>query len=144
VLESTSGREEIPLERLYRGYREVRRRPDQLVTAIRLPRRRYDVQIFEKVGGRQAQVIAKVGLAVTRSEAGWRVVAASMAPTVRRCPALEAVLAGGPGPETPHDLLPVLARDLSPIDDLRSTAAYRRRVMARLLYDRVREVCGWP
>src|SRR5216110_1727379 len=73
VLESRRGREEVPLDRFYSGYKEMKRRPDQLVVGIRLPRRRYSYQVFEKVGGRRAHAIAKVGLAITRSGAGWRV-----------------------------------------------------------------------
>src|SRR2546426_8207621 len=143
VLESLAGREEVPLERFYRGYKETARRPDQLVVAIRVPRRRYDVQRFAKIGARRAQAIAKVGLAVTRSAAGWRVVAASMAPTIRRCPTIERLLEEGAPVRGPDDLLPAIARDVSPIDDIRSTAAYRKRVMARVLYYELREACGW-
>ncbi|MGH7699345.1 MAG: FAD binding domain-containing protein [Gemmatimonadales bacterium] len=144
VLASSAGREEVPLERFYRGYRQTARRPDQLVVALRLPRRSYDVQLFEKVGARRAQAIAKIGLAVTRSVAGWRVVAASMAPTVRRCTAVERLLRDGTAVRSPEDVLDAIGRDLAPIDDLRSTAAYRARVMARVLYFALREVCGWP
>jgi len=43
----------------------------------------------------------------------------------------------------PDDLLPAIARDVSPIDDIRSTAAYRKRVMARVLYYGLREACRW-
>ena len=144
VLESAgSGPREVPLDRFYRGYKETARTARELVTAIRVPRRRYDVQVFEKVGARRAQAIAKVGLAVTRSTAGWRVVAASMAPTVRRCPALERLLRDGTPVRSPDDLLPAIARDVAPIDDVRSTAQYRRRAMARVLYHQLREVCGW-
>ena len=143
VLESQRGREEVPLDGFYTGYKEMRRRPDQLVVAIRIPRRRYSYQTFAKVGSRRAQAIAKVGLAVTRSDGGWRVVAASMAPTIRRCPAIERLLEQGTALRDSDDLLPAIARDVSPIDDVRSTAEYRRRVMARVLYDELRETCGW-
>jgi CO/xanthine dehydrogenase FAD-binding subunit len=143
VLASRAGTEEVPLDQLYTGYRQLRRRADQLVVAIRVPRRRYDVQVFEKVGPRRVQAIAKVGLAITHSSAGWRVVAASMAPTVRRCPAVERLLRDGTRVRSAQDLLPAIARDVSPIDDVRSTAEYRRHVMARLVYDHLRETCGW-
>ena len=143
VLESWRGREEVPLDRFYTGYKEMRRRADQLVVAIRFPRRPYSYQVFEKVGSRRAQAIAKVGLAVTRSDAGWRVVAASMAPTIRRCPAIERLLEVPTPLRAPDDLLPAIASDVAPIDDLRSTAEYRRRVMARVLYDDLRGPCGW-
>lgn len=142
VLESRRGREEVPLDCFYSGYKEMQRRSDQLVVAIRIPRRRYSFQVFEKVGARRAQAIAKVGLAVTHSEAGWRVVAASVAPTIRRCRALERLLETGFGPQGPDDLFPAISQDVAPIDDIRSTASYRRRVMARLLFHGLREQWG--
>src|SRR5437879_4963956 len=143
VLESQRGTEEVPLDGFYTGYKDMRRRPDQLIVAVRIPRRRYSYQTFAKVGSRRAQSIAKVGLAVTQSDDGWRVVAASMAPTIRRCPAIERLLQQGAVLRDSDDLLPAIARDVSPIDDVRSTAEYRRRVMARVLYDELRETCGW-
>jgi CO/xanthine dehydrogenase FAD-binding subunit len=139
VLESRRGREAVPLAEFYQGYKQMRRTPDQLVVEIRIPRRTYGVQWFEKVGSRRAQAIAKVGLAVVRDETGWRVVAASMAPTVRRCHAVERQLSGAQPLRSPDDLLAAIDQDVSPIDDIRSTAHYRRRVMARVLYYGLRE-----
>lgn len=139
VLASREGRREVPLDAFYTGYRKNVMRADELLVAIRLPRRSYALQRFVKVGPRRAQAIAKVGLAVTRSEAGeWRVVAASVAPTVRRCPTVEARLGAGRPPRVPEDLADALATDVSPIDDLRSTARYRSRVLGRILFDAVR------
>ena len=142
VLESRRGREQVPLDRFYSGYKEMRRHPDQLVVEIRIPRRPYSYQVFEKVGGRRAQAIAKVGLAVTRSGAGWRVVAASVAPTIRRCPAVERLLETGTAIASPEALLPAVARDVAPIDDIRSSARYRTHVVARLLYHDLRDFWG--
>lgn len=141
MLESRDGREEVPLADFYLGYKQMRRQPHQLITAIRLPRRAYSVQVFEKVGSRRAQAITKVGLAITRSVAGWRVVANSVAPTVRRCLAVEQLLDARVPVHGPDDLLPAIRQDVAPIDDIRSTAAYRERVMANLLYHDLREVC---
>src|SRR6266705_3625630 len=142
VLESRRGREKMPLDRFYSGYKEMRRHPDQLVVEIRIPRRSYSYQVFEKVGGRRAQAIAKVGLAVTQSGAGWRVVAASVAPTIRRCPAVEQLLETGTPIASPEALLPAIAQDVAPIDDIRSSARYRTHVMARLLYHDLRDFWG--
>ena len=144
VLESRRGREEVPLDRFYSGYKEMRRRADQLVVAIRIPRRTYSFQIFEKVGSRRAQAIAKVGLAVTHSDAGWRVVAASVAPTIRRCLAVERLLETGAraGVSSSEDLSPAIAQDVAPIDDIRSSARYRNRAMARVLYHDLKDFWG--
>jgi CO/xanthine dehydrogenase FAD-binding subunit len=139
VLESRRGREEVPLDRFYSGYKEMQRRSDQLVVAIRIPRRTFSFQVFEKVGSRRAQAIAKVGLAVAHSAAGWRIVAASVAPTIRRCPALERLLERGARVPSSEDLYPAIAQDVAPIDDMRSSARYRTRVMARVLYHDLRD-----
>ena len=142
VLQSLRGREEIPLHSFYSGYKDMRRRADQLVVAIRIPRRPYSFQVFEKVGSRRAQAIAKVGLAITHSSVGWRVVAASVAPTIRRCVAIERLLETGALVASPEDLYPAIARDVAPIDDIRSSARYRANVMARVLYHDLRQFWG--
>jgi len=142
VLQSLGGREEIPLDRFYSGYKDMRRRADQLVVAIRIPRRPYSFQVFEKVGSRRAQAIAKVGLAITRSSAGWRVVAASVATTIRRCATIERLLETGANVVSPEGLFPAIGTDVAPIDDIRSSAHYRTRVMARVLHHDLREFWG--
>lgn len=139
VLASAEGRREVPLDRFYSGYKVMDLRTDDLIAAIRVPRRRLRFHRFLKVGPRRAQAIAKVGAAVVHADEGWRIAAASVAPTVRRCRAVEEYLGGGGRPAAPEDLLPSLRQDVSPIDDLRSNAAYRETVLARVLYDALRD-----
>ncbi|MFH1834441.1 MAG: FAD binding domain-containing protein [bacterium] len=140
-LQSREGTEELPLSDFYLGYKVMRRSPVQLLTEIRVPRRSYDFQMFEKVGSRTAQAITKVGVAVTRRGEEWRVVANSVAPTVCRCPTMEAFLASGQPVGGPEDLARPIREDVSPIDDIRSTARYRETVLARLLYFGLRDEC---
>jgi len=134
VLQSRQGLTEVPLDRYYTGYKQSVRRPDQLITAIRIPRRRRALEWFHKVGTRRAQAIAKVGVVVVRDAQGWRVVANSVAPIVCRCRALENALAGGRSFQSPEEVRHVLRNDISPIDDIRSTGRYRATVLSRLLY----------
>ena len=141
VLQSVEGEEEYPLSEFYTGYKAMRRRPDQLLTGIRIPLKRYDFEMFEKVGSRAAQAITKVGVAVTMRGGRWRIVASSVAPTVRRCPALERLLSEGGQVRGPEDLMAALREDVAPIDDIRSTARYRETVLARLLYFGLKDVC---
>jgi CO/xanthine dehydrogenase FAD-binding subunit len=149
VLRDVDGEEEIPLADFYLDYKVMRRRPEQLITEIRIPRRAFVWQRFEKVGPRAAQAITKIGLAMARASAPvgdggiWRIVANSVAPTVRRCHAVETLLEVRTAVSGPGDLLAAIREDVSPIDDIRSTAAYRETVMARLLYYDLRDVCGW-
>jgi CO/xanthine dehydrogenase FAD-binding subunit len=56
-----------------------------------------------------------------------------MAPTVRRCPALETTVASHQWPRRLEDWLDLVRIDLDAIDDHRSTRAYREQVLARLL-----------
>ena len=141
VIQSSDQRFDIPLSEFYLGYKQMRLRPDQLLTEIRIPRAKYDFQWFEKVGSRSAQAITKVGVAVTRRGESWRVVANSVAPTVCRCRAVETLLTSGKAVSCPGDLAGALDHEVSPIDDVRSTARYRGEVLARLLYWGLRDEC---
>jgi CO/xanthine dehydrogenase FAD-binding subunit len=135
-------REEVRLDEFYLGYKKMRLRAGQLVETVRVPRREYAFTLFEKVGARRAQAITKVGVAVTKSDAGWRVVANSVAPVVKRCRAVEDLLESGAPVRSPLGFAGALAKDVSPIDDIRSTAAYRRAVLARVLYFGLRGRAG--
>jgi len=53
-----------------------------------------------------------------------------VAPTVVRATRTEAALAGG---STLEEAQQILADEIAPIDDIRSTAEYRRRVAVNLL-----------
>ena len=134
TLQSVRGAREIPLDEYFLGYKRTVRAADELIVAIRLPRVAYDVAWFHKVGARAAQTIAKVGVAVTRGPGGWRVAANSVAPFVCRCPRLEAALEADARFANPEDVQALLAADIAPIDDIRSTAAYRANVLGRLIY----------
>src|SRR5207244_2122311 len=87
-------------------------------------------QWFRKVGTRAAQAISKAVMAGVRDRAGVRLAIGSVAPTVLRLARTEAALAAGASPESAHR---TLADEIAPIDDVRSTAAYRRRVAENLL-----------
>ena len=133
-------REEVRLDDFYLGYKQMRKRPEQLIELIRVPRRAYAVSVFEKVGARRAQAITKVGAAIARSDAGWRVVVNSVGPTVRRCRAVEKMLEDGVKVDGPEGFAGALAGDVAAIDDIRSTARYRERVLGRVLYFALRGV----
>ncbi len=155
ILQARDGTTEVPLDQYYTGYKQTVRRPDQLIRAIRMPRRprsrpnrprrrvqplrgrRREFEWFQKVGARSAQAIAKLGVAMVKDDHGWRVVANSVAPTVCRCRALEQALDAGQSFNNPQEIADILRADISPIDDLRSTAEYRARVLSQLIYFRL-------
>ncbi len=128
VLQSAGGVRRVPFTSFYTGYRRTVMRPDELVVALDVapPRGR---QWFRKVGTRAAQAISKIVMAAVDG-APPRLAVGSVAPTVIRLPRTEAALAGGaPVAEAQR----ILAAEIAPIDDVRSTAEYRRRVAANLL-----------
>ncbi|HEX9188921.1 MAG TPA: FAD binding domain-containing protein, partial [Vicinamibacteria bacterium] len=128
VLRSLDGDRRVPIAAFYTGYRQSVMRPDELIVAIEVPPVE-GRQWFRKVGTRAAQAISKVVVAAVRAPHP-RIAFGSVAPTVVRVPRTEAVLAAG---GTVAEAQAVLVEEIQPIDDLRSTAAYRRRVSANLL-----------
>ena len=138
-LVSTGGRRLVPYERFHTGYKQMDLAPDELIAAIRLPRRTGWVQHYRKVGARRAQAISKVCFAAAARMEGSRVgdirlAFASVAPTVCRAVGAEAALRGAElGPAAIAAAADVLELELAAIDDVRSTAAYRLRVARNLL-----------
>jgi CO/xanthine dehydrogenase FAD-binding subunit len=128
VLRSAAGTRRVPFTSFYTGYRKTVRRPDELIVAFEIapPGGR---QFFRKVGTRAAQAISKVVLAGVVGD-DPRVALGSVAPTVVRARRTEAALAGG---ASIADAQRALVGEIAPIDDIRSTAEYRRRVAANLL-----------
>jgi xanthine dehydrogenase small subunit len=128
VLRSVDGERRVPFAEFYTGYRTTVRKPDELILAFEIPQVE-GRQWFRKVGTRAAQAISKVVMAAVRGPRP-RVALGSVAPTVIRLSRLERALGDGAGVE---DAVRLLDQDISPIDDLRSTGAYRRDVAANLL-----------
>lgn len=128
VLRSADRERRVPLNGFYTGYRASVMRPDELIVAIEVPR--VDgTQWFRKVGTRQAQAIAKIVMAAVRAPSP-RIALGSVAPTVVRVPLTEEALASG---SSIDEAAEILGREIAPIDDVRSTADYRRRVAQNLL-----------
>ena len=128
VLRSVDAERLVPITRFYTGYRTTVLRPDELIVAIRVPPvggRQY----FRKVGTRAALAISKIVIAGVRGPKP-RVAFGSVAPTVVRAWKTESALAAGAGID---EAVRVLKGEIAPIDDLRSSAAYRHRVAANLL-----------
>jgi CO/xanthine dehydrogenase FAD-binding subunit len=118
----------VPFASFYSGYRRTVMRPDEIIVAFEIDAIR-GKQWFRKVGTRAAQAISKVVMAGVAGERP-RIAVGSVAPTVVRAPKTEALLAARGAVE---DLRATLLSEIAPIDDIRSTAEYRRRVAANLL-----------
>jgi carbon-monoxide dehydrogenase small subunit/xanthine dehydrogenase small subunit len=149
VVGSRRGERTIPAASFFPSYRRTALAADELIVRIRVPVRPDRHAAFRKVGTRRAQAISVVVLAVAwRWEAGtWRdvrVALGSVAPTPIRARATEASLDGAPPTaEVAAVAAATLGAEITPIDDVRSTAEYRRAVAGRVLHRIVRDAGGW-
>jgi CO/xanthine dehydrogenase FAD-binding subunit len=128
---SVRGERRVPFSEFYVGYRRSVLQSDELIAAVEVPSVK-GRQWFRKVGTRAAQAISKIVMAGVGGERGQppRIAIGSVAPTVVRLPSTEAALASG---ASLADAQRTLQEEIAPIDDVRSSAEYRRRVAANLL-----------
>ena len=157
VLGSARGERAVRASEFWPAYRRTALAPDELLVRIRIPLLAGREMRFRKVGTRRAQSISKVVVALGWRDAGpaeprstaapWtdvRLALGSVAATPIRATATEAAIEGRPPtPETADRAAETLAAELDPIDDVRSTAEYRRLVAARVLHRLIREAGGW-
>ena len=118
-------RRAIPIDKFFVGYRKTALQADELITAVRVPIGRQVA--FRKVGTRAAQAISKIVMAVSRDPA--RIAIGSVAEVPLRARRAEAALDRG----DVEGAIAAVADDIRPIDDVRSTAAYRRSVTQNIL-----------
>jgi CO/xanthine dehydrogenase FAD-binding subunit len=154
TLISSTGTRKIPYTGFHLGYKKTALQPGELLHAVTLPRRFAGYrQSIRKVGTRNALAISKTALAALAlvSEGEDRRIktihigAASLADRPLRCIATEAALTSQRlAPEhleaTVRRARAALAAEAHPLDDIRSTAAYRRTVAANLLEDFLRSL----
>ena len=141
-LVSSDGSRWLPYQGFHTGYKQMLIGANELVARIRLPRNTRDAtHYYRKVGTRKAQAISKVCLAaLAKMEqdhiSDVRIALGSVAPIVVRCVQTENALRGrGLDTETIKTACATLSREISPIDDIRSTADYRLQVAKNLLAD---------
>jgi len=149
TLGSARGERTVAAGDFWPAYRKTACQPHELLLRIRFPLPSGRHVRFRKVGTRRAQAISKVVMAISWREDGgvWRdvrVALGSVAPTPIRARETERVLEGAAPRETTADhAAETLAAEIHPIDDVRSTADYRRVVSARVLHRLLREAGGW-
>ena len=141
-LMSTSGSRWLPYQGFHTGYKQMHIGPDELLTRIRVARDTAGLtHYYRKVGTRKAQAISKVCFAAVgkleqdRIE-NVRIAVGSVAPIVVRCIQTENALRGQSNDEQLiKNACATLLQEISPIDDIRSTANYRLQVAKNLLID---------
>jgi CO/xanthine dehydrogenase FAD-binding subunit len=150
VVGSARGERSVPAGEFWPEYRRTALAADELLLRIRFPISQARQVRFRKVGTRRAQAISKVVMALAwHAELGgpWRQVRlalGSVAATPIRAARSESVLEGAqPSADVADAAAAALSEELSPIDDVRSTADYRRAVAARVLHRLIRDEGGW-
>jgi CO/xanthine dehydrogenase FAD-binding subunit len=150
VLVSSRGERTVAAAAFWPSYRTTARAEHELLARIRIPLVADRHVRFRKVGTRRAQAISKVVLALAwrgTEGARWtdvRVALGSVAATPIRATATEAVLEGTTLDASAADRArTTLEGEISPIDDVRSTASYRRLVAGRVLHRLLRDEGGW-
>ena len=140
VLASVRGERTIPIAAYFTGYKRSEKAPDEVILRFEfsLPSEGA-VTFWRKVGTRRAQAISKVALAAVAEIASGRLTRlgfgmASVAPTTALLPTLRArALAVQLGELKDDELDALTLFDIAPIDDIRSTADYRRHVACALV-----------
>jgi CO/xanthine dehydrogenase FAD-binding subunit len=146
---SAGGARWVSYASFHSGYKKMNLQAGELIRRIRLARTHAAwKQYFRKVGTRRAQAISKICfVAVARVEGGRivevRIALGSVAPTVLRAVRAEELLRGqqprGAALQAAQDALDA---EIAPIDDMRSTARYRRNVARNLLAEFVEILAG--
>lgn len=143
---SPESRRLVPYTDFCTGYRSIDLAGDELIVAVHVPARTPGLrQFWRKVGPRQAQSISKAMVAAAMHVrdgviAEARIGLGAVAATPIRAAATENTILGQPpNATTAHAARAALAGEITPIDDVRSTAAYRLRVtqniVARMITD---------
>lgn len=133
IIASVRGIRRVPLAAFHLGVRRTVLEADELVTEVTFPALPSTARsVFVKLGLRRAQAISVVHVALVCDLADdatvrdARIALGSVAPTIVRAAAAEAALVGSAlTPDTIAAGAALAAEAATPIDDLRSGAAYR-------------------
>jgi len=140
ILVSLRGERRIPYRTFHTGYKKTLLAPDELIHSICISRNlKGYVSYAKKVGARNAQAISKVFLAAMARISNAtiedvRLAAGSVGPVPIRLTGTELALAGRAIDNSLLDTASkVMAQEIQPINDMRSTAGYRSAVLRNLL-----------
>ena len=130
---------EIAIEEFFTGPGKTSLERGEIVEAFKLPLRETK-GAFIKLGERQAHAISKINMAVSKwnsqGNTEYRVAMGSVAPTVIRCPELEKHLQASNFPLSDENLekaIELACEAAKPIDDVRSTREYRKKMAGVLI-----------
>ncbi len=141
ILESKRGKREIPVEQFITGYRETARAPDELITAIKIPKTLKDEL------HRSYKISKRKDLDISTLSSGFKLVLdnggrvdsiilayGGMAERIKRAASVEQFLRGKEWTrETVEDAMQYIDNDFTPISDVRGGEEMRRIAAKNLL-----------
>ncbi|WP_438004359.1 FAD binding domain-containing protein [Sorangium sp. So ce321] len=147
VVQSVRGERRIPMSSLQTGYKRTARAPDEVIVAVEIALPEPGSPWYwRKIGARRAQAISKVALAGVAEVRSGRLARlglgmASVAPTTALLPSVRALCLSRPLAElTPAEVDAAVAQDIAPIDDVRSTRAYREHCARGVVRELLRQL----
>lgn len=149
VLESPRGERMLAVEEFWTGPGKTVLEPDEFLSAVRFPRPPAGARgVYLKLGRNKMGDLAIVGVAVLgypdkEIPAGirFRISLNSTAPVPYRVPAVEEYLTQAPITEEILSEAAQGARDISaPIEDVRATALYQKKMVRNLTYKALRDI----
>ncbi|NNF98537.1 MAG: xanthine dehydrogenase family protein subunit M [Desulfobacteraceae bacterium] len=148
VVAGRDGEKTIPMDAFFTGPSTTCLKPGDILTGFMLPKNPAIRAGFVKLGKRKAMEcsIVSLGLSLEMDGAGKcgtvRIALGAVAPTPVRIVRAEKILEGRPlEAEFIHRAAAAVAGDIHPIDDLRATAGYRRKMAGRMVRETLLQMC---
>lgn len=134
-LQSPKKNRELPLEKFFKGPKKTALAPDELLVAVRLPLPVGKAGgAYLKLGRYRGEDLAQVGLAVLALPGEWRLAWGAVGPVPARSRLIESLLAGKKlSAELLREAGQLVAKEISPITDIRSSKEYRLHMAVVML-----------
>ncbi|MEA3308840.1 MAG: xanthine dehydrogenase family protein subunit M [Chloroflexota bacterium] len=136
LIRGVEGERSVPVLEFFKGPRRTALHKGELVVGVLLPKLDGAQGHYTKLSRRKVADLTLVGVAALAipSEAGyvWRLALGAVAPTPVRVPAAEQILSQGYAAAAIEQAAVAAHAACSPIDDIRSSAEYRREMVVNI------------
>lgn len=138
VLESTRGKREVEINNFIKGPGKNAIEKDEILTEVKIPLEDFEIKTYRKVGTRKSTSLSKlsfIGLVKMKDKrlSDIRLAFGAVGPVVVRDKGIEQMTANGEADIA--EIIKMYSRIITPIDDQRSTASYRKEAALKLLSD---------
>ena len=137
VLSSQKGDRELAMDQFVLGPRRTAKRPNELLTEIRVPKMASGSRhFFKKLGLRSSQAISVVSVAASWKGKDAKIAIGAAAPTVVRAEGAQGfIFSHGLDMRNIHEVCVLVSKAASPIDDLRGSKDYRLEAISALAFE---------